>query len=328
MAKDIWVFVEHVDGAVRKVSLELLCAACQFSKGTGGAVGALLFGRGTESAVEGIKPYADRVYAIDDEKLAPYTADGYTQALTTLAREHTPSVLLAGSTSMGRDLFPRVAMRLQTGLASDCTDLEIGEDGRLVATRPIYGGKVFCQVSIPDSFPQMATVRPNTFPVEGGDKSAEVIRSPSPLSQSEIRQRVEGVEKAGQEKVDVSEAEIVIGVGRGIKDPANFKIVRELADVLGATVGVTRSVVDNGWWEVNDQIGKSGKNISAKLYFAFGLSGAVHHALGIQTCKTVVAVNSDPNALIFNYADYGLVGDMMQVIPALREEIAKIKSEI
>ncbi len=328
MAKGIWVFVEKADGIVRKVSLELLCAASEFAQKTGDSVGAVLFGKAVDTAVENVKPYADRVYVMDDEKLATYTSDGYTLALTALAREHAPAILLAGSTSMGRDLFPRVAMRLETGLASDCTHLEIGKDGRLLATRPIYGGKVFAQVSIPDASPQMATVRPNTFPVEEMNKSAEVIRIDSPIQEAEIRQTVEGVERAAQEKVDVTEAEVVVGIGRGVKDPGNFKIVQELADVLGATVGVTRSVVDNGWWDVNDQIGKSGKNISAKLYFAFGVSGAVHHVLGIQTCKTVVAVNTDPNALIFDYADYGLVGDMMQVIPALKEEIAKAKSEV
>jgi electron transfer flavoprotein alpha subunit len=174
----------------------------------------------------------------------------------------------------------------------------------------------------------MATVRPNTFPVEAGGRTAEVIGTEGPLEGVVIRQKIEGIEKATQEKVDITEAEVVIGVGRGIRDPKNFAPVQELADALGATVGVTRSVVDNDWWDVNDQIGKSGKNISAKLYFAFGVSGAVHHVLGIQTCKTVVAVNTDPNALIFNYADYGLVGDMMQVIPVLKEEIEKIKGEI
>jgi len=328
MVGDIWVFVEHVDGGIRKVSLELLCAACGFAQKTGGEVGAVVFGKGIDPTVERVKPYADRVYAVDDENLAAYTSDGYTLALTTLARDHTPSILVAGSTSMGKDLLPRVAMRLETGLASDCTRLEIGEDGRLVATRPIYGGKVFCEVSIPDSYPQMATVRPNTFPVEEIGKSAELIRTDSPVQETEIRQKVEGMEKAAQEKVDITEAEVVVGVGRGIRDPGKFKIVQELADALGATIGVTRAVVDNGWWDVNDQIGKSGKNISAKLYFAFGLSGAIHHVLGIQTCKTVVAVNSDPNALIFNYADYGLVGDMTQLIPVLKEEIAKVKAEV
>jgi electron transfer flavoprotein alpha subunit len=244
-----------------------------------------------------------------------------------MAREHNPAILLAGSTSMGRDLFPRVAMRLETGLAPDCTGLEVTDDGKLVATRPIFGGKVFCQVSIPDSYPQMATVRPNTFPLEEPNRTGERIQVDAPVTETDIRQKVKGFERAGQEKVDITEAEVVIGVGRGIKDPTNFKAVQELADVLGATIGVTRAVVDNGWWDVNDQIGKSGKNISARLYFAFGLSGAIHHVLGIQTCGTVVAVNSDPNALIFNYADYGLVGDMTQVIPALKEEIVKAKGQ-
>jgi len=328
MAQGIWVFVEHADGAIRKVSLELLSAACGFAKKTNGTVGAVLFGTGMDSMVEQVTGYADRIYVVDDERLSPYTADGYTLALTHLAREDTPAILLAGSTSMGRDLFPRVAMRLETGLAPDCTGLEVADDGKLVATRPIYGGKVFCKVSIPDSYPQMATVRPNTFPLEEPNRSGERVQIDAPLQEIDIRQKVEGFDKAGQEKVDITEAEVVIGVGRGIKDPANFKAVKELADVLGATIGVTRAVVDNGWWDVNDQIGKSGKNISARLYFAFGLSGAIHHVLGIQTCKTVVAVNSDPNALIFNYADYGLVGDMTQVIPALKEHIAKAKGEV
>ena len=327
MAQEIWVFVEHMGGVIRKVSLELLSAADGFAQKCGGSVGAVLFGRGVDPLVEQLRNYADRIYVIDDDRLATYTADAYTLALTHLASEKMPDILLAGSTSMGRDLFPRVAMRLETGLAADCTGLEVGDDGKLVAVRPIYGGKVFCQVCIPDSNPQMATVRPNTFPVGEPNKSGECVQIDAP-PQIDIRQKVEGSDKAGQEKVDITEAEVVIGVGRGIKDPANFKAVQELADVLGATIGVTRAVVDNGWWDVNDQIGKSGKNISAGLYFAFGLSGAIHHVLGIQTCKTVVAVNSDPNALIFNYADYGLVGDMRQVIPALKEEMAKAKGEV
>ena len=327
MAQDIWVFVEHVDGAIRKVSLELLSAAGGFTQKTGGTVGAVLLGTGIDSMVEQITGYADHIYVVGDERLSTYTADGYTLALTHMAREHNPAILLAGSTSMGRDLFPRVAMRLETGLAPDCTGLEVTDDGKLVATRPIFGGKVFCQVSIPDSYPQMATVRPNTFPLKEPNRTGERIQVDVPVTETDIRQKIEGFEKAGQEKVDITEAEVVIGVGRGIKDPANFKAVQELADVLGATIGVTRAVVDNGWWDVNDQIGKSGKNISARLYFAFGLSGAIHHVLGIQTCGTVVAVNSDPNALIFNYADYGLVGDMTQVIPALKEEIVKAKGQ-
>jgi electron transfer flavoprotein alpha subunit len=328
MTKDIWVFVEQVDGVARKVSLELLSAAAGFAQKTGGAVGAVLLGKELDAAVSSLTPYADRVYAIDDERFAVYTSDGYTLALTRLAEEYKPAVMLAGSTSMGRDLFPRVAMRLETGLASDCTDLDIEGEGKLVATRPIYGGKVFCQVAIPNSYPQMATVRPNTFGVETPNKTGELIKGDASFQETEIRQKVEGVEKVAQAMADVTEAEIVVGVGRGIKDPGNFKIVEAFADVLGATVGVTRAVVDNGWWDVNDQIGKSGKNISARLYFAFGLSGAIHHVLGIQTCKTVVAVNSDPNALIFSYADYGLVGDMMQVIPLLKDEIAKVKAEV
>jgi electron transfer flavoprotein alpha subunit len=328
MPGDIWVLVEHVDGAIRKVSLELLSAASGFVTKTGGSVGAVLLGGDIESIVKSVLPYADRVYVAKDDRLATYTSDGYTSVLTNLVKAHAPSILLAGSTFMGKDLFPRLAMRLDTGLASDCTNLEITDEGRLVATRPIYGGKIFAQVSISGSSPQMATVRPNTFPVEKVAKGGQIIQTEAFCQETDIRQIVEGKEKTAQRKADITEAEVVIGVGRGITDPNNFGIVQELADVLGATIGVTRSVVDNGWWDVNDQIGKSGKNISARLYFAVALSGAVHHVLGIQTCGTVVAVNKDPNALIFNYADYGLVGDIMQVIPALKEEIAKVREEV
>lgn len=328
MAQDIWVFVEQINGIIRRVSYELLSASSGFAQKTGGTVAAVLLGKETDAMVENLEPYAERIYSVEDEKLEDYTADGYTDALANLAKAHSPAILLAGSTSTGRDLFPRLAMRLETGLASDCTNLEIDDDGRLLATRPIYGGKVFCQVKIPRSLPQMATVRPNSFATQEINKQIEIIKTEGLLQNSEIRQRLEGREKVPFERPDVAEAEVVVSVGRGIKDPANFKIVAELADSLGASIGVTRAVVDNGWWDVNDQIGKSGKNTSARLYFAFGISGAIHHVLGIQTCKTVVAVNTDPNALIFNYADYGLVGDMMQVIPVLNKEISKLKSEI
>ncbi len=241
-----------------------------------------------------------------------------------MIKEHQPSILLGGATSTGKDLFPRLAMQLQTGYVPDCTGLVIEENGNLIAKRPLYGGKVFAEVRFSDARPQMATVRNNTFIVDQTlNKSAQVIPISSQVNSSLLKKKVLGFEKSTGERLDISEADIVVAAGRGIKAPENFKILEELADVLNASVGTTRAVVDEGWRDQKDQIGKSGKNISAKLYMAFGISGAIHHVLGIGTCKTVVAVDTDPNALIFNYADYGIVGDLFQIVPALTEELRK-----
>jgi electron transfer flavoprotein alpha subunit len=229
---------------------------------------------------------------------------------------------------MGKDLFPRLAMHCQTGYAPDCTGLTVEEDGKLIAKRPLYGGKVFAEMTFSEDRPQMATVRNNTFFVnENLGKSAQVVSISSHINPSSLKKKVIGVEKAVGSKLDITEAEVVVAAGRGIKGPENFKMIEELADVLNASVGTTRAVADEGWRDQRDQIGKSGKNISAKLYMAFGISGAIHHVLGIGTCKTIVAVDTDPNALIFNYADYAIVGDLFQIVPALTEELKKVLKE-
>ena len=325
MSNEIWVLGEQQEGKVRKITFELLSAGLEFSKKTGQPVAVLLLGGGLEEAVKSLTPYADKIYLLDNPALSPYTSDAYLMALAPLVREHQPSLLLGGATSTGKDLFPRLAMALRTGYAPDCTGLALEADGSLVATRPLYGGKVFSEVSFSEARPQMASVRSNTFIVsENPGKSAQVIPVTPHFDPALSKKKVLGVEKAGGAKLDIAEAEMVVAAGRGIKTAENFRIIEELADVLNASVGTTRAVVDEGWREGKDQIGKSGKNISAKLYMAFGISGAIHHVLGIGTCKTVVAVDTDPNALIFNYADYGIVGDLFQIVPALTEELKKV----
>ena len=328
MPNEIWVFAEQQEGKVRKVTFELLTAEAELSKKTNQAVGAILLGSGLQQAVKGLTPYADKIYLIDDPALASYTSDAYLANIAPAIKEHQPSVLLGGATSTGKDLFPRLAMHLQTGYAPDCTGLAVEENGKLIAKRPLYGGKVFAEITFSEARPQMATVRNNTFLInENPGKSAQVVLISSHISPSSLKKKVIGVEKAAGTKLDITEADVVVAAGRGIKGSENFKMVEELADVLNASVGTTRAVVDEGWRDQKDQIGKSGKNISAKLYMAFGISGAVHHVLGIGTCKTVVAVDTDPNALIFNYADYGIVGDLFQIVPALTEELKKILKE-
>ena len=328
MPNEIWIFAEQQEGKVRKVAFELLTAGAEFSKKTGQGVAAILLGSGLENAAKSLTPFADKIYLCDDPGLSPYTSDSYLAILAKWVKEHQPSVLLGGTTSTGKDFFPRLAMRLQAGYAPDCTGLRMGEDGRLVATRPLFGGKVFAEGIFSEARPQIATVRNNTFLFEGNPgKSAQIISIPSPIDPASVRNKVIGLEKAPTTKLDITEADIVIAAGRGIKGPDHFKIIEDLADVLNASVGTTRATVDEGWRDVKDQIGKSGKNISAKLYMAFGISGAIHHVLGIGTCKTIVAVDTDPNALIFNYADYGIVGDLFQIVPALTEELKKALKE-
>lgn len=324
MSNEIWVFAEQQEGKVRKMTFELLSAGSEFSKKTGSQVAAILLGSGLQEAVKSLTSFADKIYLIDDSALAAYTSDAYLLNMAPLIKEHQPSVLLGGATSTGKDLFPRLAMHLQTGYAPDCTGLAMHENGKVVAERPLYGGKVFAQMAFSEARPQMATVRNNTFLVnENLNKSAQVISISSQTDPSSLKKKIIGLEKAAGTKLDITEAEIVVAAGRGIKAPENFKILEELADVLNASVGTTRAIVDEGWRDQKDQIGKSGKNISAKLYMAFGISGAIHHVLGIGTCKTVVAVDTDPNALIFNYADYAIVGDLFKIVPALTEELKK-----
>jgi electron transfer flavoprotein alpha subunit len=325
MPNEIWVLAEQQEGKVRKVTFELLSASVEFSKKTGSQVAAILLGSGLQEAVKRLTPFADKIYLMDDPALASYTSDAYLINMAPLIKEHQPFVLLGGATSTGKDFFPRLAMHLQTGYAPDCTGLNMEGNGKLVAKRPLYGGKVFAEVGFSETRPQMATVRNNTFLVnENLNKSAQLISISAHTDPSLLKKKVVGLERAAGTKLDITEAEIVVAGGRGIKAPENFKILEEMAEVLNASVGTTRATVDEGWRDQKDQVGKSGKNISAKLYMAFGISGAIHHVLGIGTCKTVVAVDTDPNALIFNYADYGIVGDLFQIIPALTEELKKV----
>jgi len=328
MSNEIWVFAEQQEGKVRKATFQLLSAGIEFSKKINQPVGVVLLGNNLQDAVKSLTPFADKIYLVDNPALISYTSDAYLIHMTPLIKEHQPSVLLGGATSTGKDLFPRLAMHLQTGYAPDCTGLTVEENGKLVVKRPLYGGKVFAEIAFSEARPQMATVRNNTFLVnENPKKSAQVISIPSHMDPAALKKKVVGLEKAAGTKLDITEAEIVVAAGRGIKAPENFKIMEELADALNASVGTTRATVDEGWRDLKDQIGKSGKNISAKLYMAFGISGAIHHILGIGTCKTVVAVDTDPNALIFNYADYGIVGDLFQIVPALTEELKKALAE-
>ncbi len=329
MAKGIWVFAEVKDGNVRKITFELLSQGKKMAEKLGEELVAVLLGTGVEGLTGRLAEYADKVFWADDPALSQYTTDAYASVLTNLLKEHQSSIFLCGATVMGKDLSPRVATRLQTGLATDCTGLSIGDNGLLVAKRPVYAGKAYIEVLCPTSRPQMASVRPNVLemlPPDGSKKGA-IIKVDAKIDAASMRTAVVEVVKAAGAKVDLTEANIIVSGGRGMKGPENFKILEELASVLNATVGASRAAVDSGWREHGDQVGQTGKVVTPNLYIACGISGAIQHLAGMGSSKVIVAINKDPDAPIFQKADYGIVEDLFKVVPVLTAEFKKLLSE-
>jgi len=325
MASEVWVFAEHQDGVIRKTSLEILGKGRELAGHLGVEMAALLLGSGVDNLAQQLAAYADKVYQWDDPLVRQYNMEVYLQAIANQAEKERPHLILAGATSLARDLFPRVAGRLKTGIAVDCLSLELGEDGFLVARRPLFGGKALVDVVCCHGRPQIALARPNTFPlpdVQGSPKGKIVLLGVEVDTEKVKLENLEVV-RSVRERLDLIEAEIIVTGGSGMKTAENFSLLEDLAEILGATVGATRGVVDSGWRPHDDQVGKSGKTVSPKLYVAVGLSGAIHHVMGMDTSKVVVAINKDPRAPIFQYADYGIQGDLFEVLPLLIEELKK-----
>jgi electron transfer flavoprotein alpha subunit len=329
MAGEIWVFAEHQDGKVRKTALELLGKGGELATAARTELAALVLGSGVDGIAKELTAYADKVYHWDDPLLERYNSDCYCQVIAGLAKKELPNIILAGATFLARDLFPRLAGWLDTGIAVDCLSLALGADGLLTARRPLFGGKVLADVVCRQGRPQIALIRPNTFPLPDAERSpkGKVLPVKVDVDPTQVRLEVLEVARAAKERLDLTEAEVIVTGGRGMKGAENFRLLDDLADVLNATVGATRGVVDSGWRPHDDQVGKSGKTVSPKLYFAVGLSGAIHHVMGMDTSKVVVAINKDPQAPIFQYADYGVVGDLFEVLPlltaALKKELGK-----
>ena len=329
MAKGIWVFAEVKEGNIRKITFELLSQGKKMAGKLGEELVAVLLGSGVEGLTGRLAEYADKVYWVDDPNLAQYTTDAYATVLTNLLKEHQPSIFLCGATVLGKDLSPRIATRLQTGLATDCTGLSLGDDGVMVARRPVYAGKAFIELACPVSRPQMASVRPNVLemlPPDGSKKGA-TIKVEAKVDPASLRTAVVELIKAAGAKVDLTEAEIIVSGGRGMKGPENFKVLEELAEVIHATVGASRAAVDSGWRDHGDQVGQTGKVVTPNLYIACGISGAIQHLAGMGSSKVIVAINKDPDAPIFQKADYGIVEDLFKVVPVLKEEFKKLLSE-
>ncbi len=329
MAKGIWVFAEVKEGNIRKITFELLSQGRKMAGKLGEELVAVLLGSGVEKLTDRLAEYADKVFLVDNPALAQYTTDGYTSVLTNLLKEHQPSIFLCGATVTGKDLAPRLATRLQTGLATDCTGLSIGEDGVMVAKRPVYTGKAFIELTYPAGRPQMASVRPNVLEMTAPEagKKGSVIKVDAKIDPGSLRTTVLEVIKSAAAKVDLTEAEIIVSGGRGMKGPENFKILEELAEVIKATVGASRAAVDSGWRDHGDQVGQTGKVVTPNLYIACGISGAIQHLAGMGSSKIIVAINKDPDAPIFQKADYGIVEDLFKVVPVLTQEFKKLLAE-
>ncbi|MGD8491100.1 MAG: electron transfer flavoprotein subunit alpha/FixB family protein, partial [Anaerolineae bacterium] len=264
-------------------------------------------------------------YVAEDESLATYSGEGYTSTLAALVEEVEPAIVLIGATAMGKDLAPRLAARLGVGLASECIAFELDGD-RLVATRPIFAGKALAKVRLAGD-PQIATLRPNVLAAPEPDEGATATIETVSVAGGEIRARVVDIVGAGEGEIDVAEADIIVSGGRGVGDPEGFAPVRSLARTLGAAVGASRAAVDAGWIEHAHQVGQTGKTVTPNLYIACGISGAIQHLAGMKTAKAIVAVNTDPEAPIFKVANYGIVGDLFEVLPLLEKEFGAILNE-
>jgi len=326
MSNDVLVVAEIRDGALKKISLEMLGEGRNIAKQLGGDVQAVALGHGVADVATTLALYgAQKIFVADDPSLENYTAEGYTNVLANLVKQTQPALVLLGATTAGRDLAPRLAARLAVGLASDCTGFAV-QDGEVLMTRPIYAGKAIATVEEAGR-PYMTTIRPNIFAAPEADTSRAAEVENIPADAGEIRAKVlEMIMEAG-ERVELTEADIVVSGGRGLKAPEHFALIEELADVLGAAVGASRATVDAGWKDHSYQVGQTGKVVTPTLYIACGISGAIQHLAGMKTSKYIVAVNKDPEAPIFKVADYGIVGDLFKVVPVLTEEFRKMKAE-
>ena len=317
--KDVWVFAEQRQGTLTPVVVELLGEGRKLADKLGVKLCALLVGSNVKDLIQTLIHYgADRVYCVDNELLEKYTTDGYSKAVCIAVEKYKPEIIMMGATHIGRDLAPRIASKLNTGLTADCTGLEIDpEDGKLRQTRPAFGGNLMATIICPETRPQMCTVRPGVMDkaIKDTNKTGETIEIEVDISQKDIRTKVLEIVKIKRDMIPLTD----VSGGMGIKNAEGFKMLKELADVLGGTLGASRATVDAGWIDKSRQVGQTGTTVRPKLYIACGISGAIQHLAGMQESGMIVAINTNPNAPIFEVADYGIVGDVYEVVPQLIE---------
>jgi electron transfer flavoprotein alpha subunit len=329
--KGVWVFCEFRGGELATVSIELLGIGRRLADKRGVDLSAVVLGYNVgETAQRLIGHGADNVYVCDNEVFSSFKEDVFSSVTTSLIREHKPEIVLAGATAIGRSFVPGVATELNAGLTADCTQLEIREsDGALLQTRPAFGGNIMATIVCENSRPQMATVRPKVMKELEFDSARKGNVIEVALKEDQKQSRIRVVESVVSEasNVNIQEADILISGGRGLENPKGFELMHQLADVMGANVSASRAVVDAGWIPYPHQVGQTGKTVAPKLYIACGISGAIQHVAGMQSAETIVAINRDKNASIFNVADYGIVGDIFEIVPKLIRKIEERRKQ-
>jgi electron transfer flavoprotein alpha subunit len=327
--KNVWVYVEHERGKVANVSFELLGEGRKLADAVGCRLcGMLLCDSGDTDrfAKEAIAYGAEKVYVMESSLLKQYRTDPFASGAVALIRKHKPEIVLFGATTQGRDFAGCVATTIEAGLTADCTGLDIDPESKLLRqTRPAFGGNIMATIlDYPQYKPQMSTVRPKVFamPSRSDGNKGEVIKESLPMTEEQVRTKIVDFVK-GAEGVNLVDAEVIVSGGRGLGGGENFKVLRELADVLKAALGASRAAVDAGWIPYEHQVGQTGRTVRPKIYFACGISGSIQHMAGMKTSDIIVAINKDPEAPIFKIATYGIVGDLFTVVPALVEEFKK-----
>ena len=338
--KGVFVFAQQVDNKLSGIALELIGKGKDLAKDLNTEVTAVLVGHEVKDLADELAAYgADRVILVDDPELKEYRTEPYAHALSSVIEKYKPEIFLVGATAIGRDLGPRVSARIHTGLTADCTQLDIGDfpmnpipgkeqlHNQLLMTRPAFGGNTIATIACPEFRPQMATVRPGVMqkaPKVEGAKAVVEEFNPGFTPDDKYVEILEVV-KSVVDTVDIMDAKILVSGGRGVGNPENFKLLDDLAEVLGATVSCSRAVVDAGWKPKDLQVGQTGKTVRPNVYFAIGISGAIQHLAGMEESDLIVAINKDETAPIFDVADYGIVGDLNKIVPAMTE---KLKAEL
>ena len=334
--KGVAIFAQQVDNKLSSIAFELIGKAHELAADLGTDVTAVVLGKGIANLADELGEYgADKVVVIDDPALETYRTEPYAQALTAYINEYKPEIMLVGATAIGRDLGPTVSARVKTGLTADCTSLEIGDfplqaregqeqkHNQLLMTRPAFGGNTIATIACPDNRPQMATVRPGVMQKleKQPGRKAEVINFNPEIKENNRFVEILNIVKNVATTADIMDAKILVSGGRGVGSAENFKILEDLAEVLGGTVSCSRAVVDSGWKPKDLQVGQTGKTVRPNVYFAIGISGAIQHTAGMEESDIIIAINKDENAPIFDVADYGIVGDLNKIVPALTEAI-------
>ncbi|GAB6174725.1 electron transfer flavoprotein subunit alpha [Paradesulfitobacterium aromaticivorans] len=323
----VWVIIEYKHGEVAPVSWELLGEGRKLADAIGCGLCGVIVGHEVEPVIAEAFAYgAEKVYIVDDPVLKYFRTEPYAEAMTDLIRKYQPEIVLMGATAMGRDVFPAVATRMQTGLTADCTVLSVDPETKLLLqTRPAFGGNIMATIQCKKQRPQMSTVRPRVMAmperVEG--RQGEVIRQELGITEDQVRTKVVEFIKGDAKSIFLDKAEIIVAVGLGIGSKKNMEIAQELADALGATIAGTRGAVEAGWLSHDQQVGQTGVTVRPKVYIALGISGAIQHLVGMETSDFIIAVNNDPDAGIFRVANYGIVGDLFQIVPAMTQEFKK-----